>query len=137
MSHVVGGSMPHMSDAARKRQLADWVVKMKRQVVKVYAIAKWSRDAGVVQKAMVYLPLGYLDCAYTNAYVQNITAFLMDQNRQFEDAIMGLKYGRDMLDPARYVSLLYGMARCSPSLYHSSILSPCHHTSTSRTRSDA
>ncbi|EJF55792.1 MED14-domain-containing protein [Dichomitus squalens LYAD-421 SS1] len=76
-------TMPHMSDTARKRQLADWVVKMKRQVVKVYAIAKWSRDAGVVQKAM------------------NITAFLMDQNRQFEDAILGLKYGRDALDPAR------------------------------------
>ena len=45
--------MPNMSDAARKRVVADWVVKMKRQVVKVYAIAKWSRDAAVVQKAMV------------------------------------------------------------------------------------
>ncbi|KAI0743387.1 MED14-domain-containing protein [Daedaleopsis nitida] len=76
-------TMPNMSDAARKRSVADWVVKTKRQVVKVYAIAKWSRDAGVVQKAM------------------NITAFLMNQNRQFEDAIMGLKYGRDTLDPAR------------------------------------
>ncbi|KAI0768733.1 MED14-domain-containing protein [Trametes elegans] len=76
-------TMPHMSDAARKRYVADWVVKIKRQVVKLYAIAKWSRDASVVQKAM------------------NITAFLMDQNRQFEDAIMGLKYGRDSLDPAR------------------------------------
>ncbi|KAI0356373.1 MED14-domain-containing protein [Trametes cingulata] len=76
-------TMPHMSDAARKRYVADWVVKIKRQVVKLYAIAKWSRDASVVQKAM------------------NITAFLMDQNRQFEEAIMGLKYGRDSLDPAR------------------------------------
>ncbi|KAH9894934.1 MED14-domain-containing protein [Cubamyces lactineus] len=76
-------TMPHMSDAARKRSVADWVVKIKRQVVKLYAIAKWSRDASVVQKAM------------------NITAFLMDQNRQFEDAVMGLKYGRDSLDPAR------------------------------------
>ena len=53
MSHPIGGSMPNMSDSARKRYVADWVVKMKRQVVKVYAIAKWSRDAGVVQKAMV------------------------------------------------------------------------------------
>ncbi|KAI0644574.1 MED14-domain-containing protein [Trametes meyenii] len=76
-------TMPQMSDAARKRFIADWVVKIKRQVVKLYAIAKWSRDASVVQKAM------------------NITAFLMDQNRQFEEAIMGLKYGRDSLDPAR------------------------------------
>ncbi|CDO75529.1 hypothetical protein BN946_scf184871.g10 [Trametes cinnabarina] len=76
-------TMPHMSDAARKRYVADWVVKIKRQVVKLYAIAKWSRDASVVQKAM------------------NITAFLMDQNRQFEEAIMALKYGRDSLDPAR------------------------------------
>ncbi|OSD01314.1 MED14-domain-containing protein [Trametes coccinea BRFM310] len=76
-------TMPHMSDAARKRYVADWVVKIKRQVVKLYAIAKWSRDASVVQKAM------------------NITAFLMDQNRQFEEAIMGLKYGKESLDPAR------------------------------------
>nr|VWP00560.1 Protein kinase domain-containing protein [Ganoderma boninense] len=76
-------TMPSMSDAARKRYVADWVIRTKRQVVKLYAIAKWSRDAAVVQKAM------------------NITAFLMDQNRQFEDAIMALKYGRDTLDPAR------------------------------------
>ncbi|OJT12740.1 Mediator of RNA polymerase II transcription subunit 14 [Trametes pubescens] len=76
-------TMPTMSDAARKRSLADWVVKFKRQVVKLYAIAKWSRDASVVQKAM------------------NITAFLMDQNGQFEEAIMGLKYGKESLDPAR------------------------------------
>lgn len=41
------------SDQARKRILADWVVKTKKQVVKLYAIARWSRDAGVVQKAMV------------------------------------------------------------------------------------
>ena len=45
--------MPNMSDSARKRFVADWVVKMKKQVVKLYAISKWSRDAGVVQKAMV------------------------------------------------------------------------------------
>ena len=47
-------SLPNTPDAHRKRQLADFVVKMKRQVVKVYAIAKWSRDAKVVQKAMVH-----------------------------------------------------------------------------------
>lgn len=41
------------SDQARKRILADWVVKTKKQVVKLYAIAKWSREADVVQKAMV------------------------------------------------------------------------------------
>lgn len=41
-----------MSDTARKRYVADWVIRMKRQVVKLYAIAKWSRDAAVVQKAM-------------------------------------------------------------------------------------
>ncbi|KZT67209.1 MED14-domain-containing protein [Daedalea quercina L-15889] len=76
-------TLPNMSDAARKRTLADWVVKTKKQVVKLYAIVKWSRDAGVVQKAM------------------NITAFLMDQNRQFEEAIHGLKYAKESLDPAR------------------------------------
>lgn len=47
--------MPNMSDSARKRTLADWVVKTKKQVVKLYAVIKWSRDADVVQKAMVQL----------------------------------------------------------------------------------
>ena len=41
------------SDQARKRILADWVVKTKKQVVKLYAITRWSREADVVQKAMV------------------------------------------------------------------------------------
>ena len=45
-----------MSDSARKRTLADWVVKTKKQVVKLYAVAKWSRDAVTIQKCMV----GYL-----------------------------------------------------------------------------
>ncbi|KAG7090906.1 hypothetical protein E1B28_009983 [Marasmius oreades] len=76
-------TLPNSSDSARKRILADWVVKTKKQVVKLYAVAKWARDADTVQKCM------------------NITAFLMDQNRQFEDAIMGLKYARESLDPAR------------------------------------
>lgn len=56
--------MPHMSDAARKRILADWVVKMKKQVVKLYAVAKWSRDADTVQKCMVrrwyHAPLSFM-----------------------------------------------------------------------------
>jgi mediator of RNA polymerase II transcription subunit 14 len=42
-----------MSDAARKRHVANWVVATKKQVVKLYAVAKWSRDSDVVQKAMV------------------------------------------------------------------------------------
>lgn len=42
-----------MSDAARKRTIADWVVKTKKQVVKLYAITKWARDAETVQKCMV------------------------------------------------------------------------------------
>lgn len=45
--------MPHMSDVNRKRKLADWVVATKKQVVKLYAVVKWSRDAAAVQKAMV------------------------------------------------------------------------------------
>ncbi|KXN90150.1 Mediator of RNA polymerase II transcription subunit 14 [Leucoagaricus sp. SymC.cos] len=76
-------TLPGMSDVARKRTLADWVVKTKKQVVKLYAVAKWSRDADVVQKCM------------------NITAFLMGQNQQFVDVIQALKNARDMLDPAR------------------------------------
>ena len=37
-----------MSDAARKRTIADWVVKTKKQVVKLYAVMKWARDANEV-----------------------------------------------------------------------------------------
>ncbi|KAH9485239.1 Mediator of RNA polymerase II transcription subunit 14 [Psilocybe cubensis] len=76
-------TMPNMSKEARKRKLADWVVHTKKQVVKLYAVAKWSRDADAVQKCM------------------NITAFLMTQNQQFDDAIRGLNYGKESLDPAR------------------------------------
>jgi mediator of RNA polymerase II transcription subunit 14 len=47
--------MPNMSDTARKRTLADWVVKTKKQIVKLYAVTKWSRDANTVQKCMVKL----------------------------------------------------------------------------------
>ncbi|KAJ7874735.1 mediator complex subunit MED14-domain-containing protein [Mycena olivaceomarginata] len=76
-------TMPNMSDTARKRTLAEWVVKIKKQVVKLYAVVKWSRDADTVQKCM------------------NITAFLMNQNQQFEDSIRGLNYAKESLDPAR------------------------------------
>ncbi|KAJ7128933.1 mediator complex subunit MED14-domain-containing protein [Mycena crocata] len=76
-------TMPNMSDSARKRTLADWVVKTKKQVVKLYAVVKWSRDADTVQKCM------------------NITAFLMNQNQQFEDSMRGLTYAKESLDPAR------------------------------------
>jgi mediator of RNA polymerase II transcription subunit 14 len=52
---LIGSSirMPNMSDTARKRTLADWVVKTKKQIVKLYAVTKWSRDANAVQKCMV------------------------------------------------------------------------------------
>ncbi|KAF8070340.1 mediator complex subunit MED14-domain-containing protein [Lyophyllum atratum] len=76
-------TMPNMSDSARKRTMADWVVKTKKQVVKLYAVAKWARDSETVQKCM------------------NITAFLMTQNHQFEGAMDRLKYARESLDPAR------------------------------------
>ncbi|KZT24268.1 MED14-domain-containing protein [Neolentinus lepideus HHB14362 ss-1] len=76
-------TLPNMSDTARKRTLADWVVKTKKQVVKLYAVVKWSRDADTVQKAM------------------NITAFLMNQNQQFLDTTGSLTQAKDNLDPAR------------------------------------
>ena len=72
-----------MSDSARKRTIADWVVKTKKQVVKLYAVMRWARDADNVQKAM------------------NITAFLMDQNQQFEESTQGITYAKDSLAPAR------------------------------------
>ncbi|TFK53984.1 MED14-domain-containing protein [Heliocybe sulcata] len=76
-------TLPNMSDTARKRTLADWVVKTKKQVVKLYAVAKWSRNADTVQKAM------------------NITAFLMNQNQQILDTTVSLTQAKDNLDPAR------------------------------------
>lgn len=56
-------SLPNMSDTARKRTLADWVVQTKKQVVKLYAVVKWARDADVVQKAMVHLHRGTGKCS--------------------------------------------------------------------------
>ena len=53
MVNLSGTRMPNMSDVQRKRVLAEWVVKTKKQVVKLYAVVRWSRDADVVQKAMV------------------------------------------------------------------------------------
>ncbi|KAJ3500334.1 hypothetical protein NMY22_g19291 [Coprinellus aureogranulatus] len=76
-------TLPSMSDAVRKRTLADWVVKTKKQVVKLYAVAKWSRDAETVQKCM------------------NITAFLMNQNFQFDAVTQALIAGKQNLDQAR------------------------------------
>lgn len=88
-----------MSDSARKRTLADWVVKTKKQVVKLYAVAKWSRDAGTVQKCMVDSPHYSMKLSFKHS--QNVTAFLMNQNRQFADVITGLNFAREGLDPAR------------------------------------
>lgn len=55
-----------MSDSARKRTLADWVVKTKKQVVKLYAVAKWSRDAVTIQKCMVGYLIPFLMMTFDN-----------------------------------------------------------------------
>ncbi|KAG9318993.1 mediator complex, subunit Med14 [Chiua virens] len=73
----------NMSDTARKQAIADWIVKTKKQVMKLCAVMKWARNAETVQRCM------------------NITAFLMDQNHQFENVIGGLTYARENLDPTR------------------------------------
>jgi len=46
-------SLPSSSDAARKRMLADFVIKHKKQVVKTFAVVRWAKDARDVQKCMV------------------------------------------------------------------------------------
>lgn len=95
-------SMPNMSDVQRKRILAEWVVKTKKQAVKLYAVVRWSRDADVVQKAMVRTPTAEPAADnLTPVLLQNVTAFLMDQNQQFVDAMTGLIYAKESLDPAR------------------------------------
>lgn len=108
-------TLPSMSDSARKRKLADFVVAWKKQVVKLYAVTKWSRDADIVQKCM------------------NITAFLMNQNRQFDEVIHGLTYARDSLDGARLRNhdlltsldvLTTGSYRRLPTIIKKSIIPP-------------
>ena len=94
--------MPNMSDSARKRTLADWVVKTKKQVVKLYAVTKWARDASTVQKCMVPFLSPTSILIHNARSFQNITAFLMNQNQQFEDAMDGLSYAKESLDPARF-----------------------------------
>ncbi|RXW15427.1 hypothetical protein EST38_g10430 [Candolleomyces aberdarensis] len=76
-------TLPSMSDAVRKRTLADWVVKTKKQVVKLYAVAKWSRDAGTIQKCM------------------NITSFIGAHHRQLEFSADFLQRLKDDLGRVR------------------------------------
>ncbi|TFK25544.1 MED14-domain-containing protein [Coprinopsis marcescibilis] len=76
-------TLPSMSDAVRKRTIADWVVKTKKQVVKVYAVVKWSRDADTIQKC------------------KNISGFLGLHSKQFENATIDLLGGKENLGPAR------------------------------------
>jgi hypothetical protein len=44
-------------------------------------------------------------------FIQNITAFLMTQNHQFEESIRGLNYAKESLDPARFTSPLSNFDR--------------------------
>lgn len=90
-----------MSDMARKRTIADWVVKTKKQIVKLYVVVKWSRDADVVQKAMVCSPLKLCTLSTKICWCQNITAFLLQQSHQFEEAIGRINYAKDGLAPAK------------------------------------
>ncbi|KAK0212615.1 mediator complex subunit MED14-domain-containing protein [Desarmillaria ectypa] len=103
-------TMPNMSDSARKRTMADWVVKTKKQVVKLYAVTKWARDAGT-----------------------NITAFLMNQNQQFADVLGSLEAIRDAMAPARLRNhdlltsldvLTTGSYRRLPTIIKKSIIPP-------------
>ncbi|KAI9510089.1 mediator complex subunit MED14-domain-containing protein [Russula earlei] len=102
----IAETLPGMSDSARKRKLADFVVAWKKQVVKLYAVTKWSRDADIVQKCM---------------------------NRQFEDVVHGLTNARDSLDGARLRNhdlltsldvLTTGSYRRLPTMIKKSIIPP-------------
>ncbi|KAL1667181.1 mediator complex subunit MED14-domain-containing protein [Schizophyllum commune] len=79
----VAETLPGMSDVARKRTLADFVVATKKQVVKLYAIAKWARDAETVQKCL------------------NLVGFLMNQKYEIDAAIGRLHQIHDELNPER------------------------------------
>ncbi|KAI5889043.1 mediator complex, subunit MED14 [Schizophyllum commune H4-8] len=79
----VAETLPGMSDVARKRTLADFVVATKKQVVKLYAIAKWAREAETVQKCL------------------NLVGFLMNQKYEIDSAIGRLHQIHDELNPER------------------------------------
>ncbi|KIJ40950.1 hypothetical protein M422DRAFT_32064 [Sphaerobolus stellatus SS14] len=74
---TLADTLPSSSDATRKRLLADFVIKHKKQVVKTFAVVRWAKDARDVQKCM------------------NITAFLMNQNAQFMDAANAITLVKD------------------------------------------
>jgi hypothetical protein len=48
------------SDNRRKIRLAAFALKWKKQAVKLYAVAKWARDAHIVQKCMVRVFVDFL-----------------------------------------------------------------------------
>ena len=48
---------------------------------------------------------------------KNITAFLMAQNQQFEDAINALTHAKQSLDPARYAACVLQQPQLSQILF--------------------
>jgi len=54
----------------------------------------------------MFAPLLVLRDTYNLHPMKNITAFLMNQNRQFDDVVRELTYVRDSLDGARYILII-------------------------------
>lgn len=109
-SHFSLFRLPSSSDAARKRMLADFVVKHKKQVVKLYAVVKWAKDARDIQLCMVKCSNSKVMDAW-NAYLfiisQNIVSFLLEVNNQFHQVTDALETIKLSLAAAKSVSLLY------------------------------
>ena len=94
------------SDNKRKIKMAMFAVKWKKQIVKLYAIAKWARDAHIVQKCMVRISEFSILTVCVLMCVQNITAFLLSQNMQFEDVVNILSGAKEELSAARCAVLI-------------------------------
>ncbi|GJJ06661.1 hypothetical protein Clacol_000856 [Clathrus columnatus] len=80
---TLADTLPSSSDAARKRMLADFVVKHKKQVVKLYAVIKWAKDARDIQLCM------------------NIVTFLLGTNMQLQEVTNALELAKTSLAPAK------------------------------------
>ncbi|KAL7409275.1 mediator complex subunit MED14-domain-containing protein [Mrakia frigida] len=79
----LGEVLPSLHESARAAQIFQFSLYSRRQVVKLLALVRWSKESEVVAKCM------------------NINAFLTRQNKQFDEAIEQLTVLRTGLDGTR------------------------------------
>ncbi|KAF7726089.1 mediator complex subunit [Apophysomyces ossiformis] len=85
-------TLPSMSDVERKRQILNYATFARKQFMKLLVLVKWAENAKDIQMSQVgfllikycsiILLFGRLTCA-----IQNIMAFLANQNKIFQDTV--------------------------------------------------